>query len=1070
MKGIVGKTTNGWVALLLSLWVGLTLSAYTTSSKFELESASRAIQFKKFSNGDEMFVVAEKSATDLSYRGNIRLYNPDASIYQFYTIVEILECHLPDSLVLSDPNYLSTFSQSITKSSRYTVQKQAILMILTLLRSDSLSKKYEAGTEILGTNYIFVGAVQGSETVAIIDLSVSPISEAIKRSDSGYFKDTTECAQQFTTDFLLMVDVLNSIIVLKRVDLSSSLWYRSDGNGFSPTSVLQDNLRDNFIFTILDDGNKSLYLHYYDCAESNNGVPTDTLTPVLMGSNSASSNMANLGTHKYLGVVRASAGKFSLVSKLDLAITDLGPILQTFYKYSMAVGDQPELNKLVFGHLGVDGATSRPWFYLAQYVVPPDPVLPDYCLNRDDHNICQSCVSGYYRTDLNPGNTCIGLPNIPTGYGADSSQQLVARCLTGCLLCRFNYARCYKCDISNNYYLEISTGSCLVPANFPTGKGIDSANGLVRTCSLGSACLECFDDYSQCTKCNSNNGYYMYSGTCTIYTSLPSGIGGDPSTGLAVSCQEATCTACNQNFQLCDPCGTGISPRNYLHINGSCLTITQVPSGFTIDESLGKTVACSSPWCLECTTSALICLKCNSAAGYYLQSGGCQDASQLSLPLGIDTSTSLLLPCLQEGCKLCQRDYLGCTKCDLSNYILDSNNKCIKKSASISIRTIESEYYFQYKEPTKASEDFRLVLRPTSLTGTDNLKALLVILEAKLELKFKWKKFSTLETDEVTMNYKKEVSAHEIQYIVRIDSSLAFERYQVEVEASTSPILLSSTASEQTFAKIRNQQFEYKNAYYGQALKSAGKVSKSISNLLAPSSTNDPGRSFGVALIISLDSTGVLPRLLLILKLINRLYYISEPFGKLLTSFLRPIARASSVTQNPGSGKYVRKMDKYRSKLSQEGLPLTIFEEMAYQPWVYISSWTVSRIARIIALMKPKVSKWGLLPLHYIPKLHLVIFTMCFVDLAWVKPRVIFHSRENTGWNSILSSTLSLQLALDFWWILSVIFNCPSALMIGQLSKQAGRRRKASVEIQSSRSDAITDRMVPEKQSELEID
>ena len=138
----------------------------------------------------------------------------------------------------------------------------------------------------------------------------------------------------------------------------------------------------------------------------------------------------------------------------------------------------------------------------------------DRCITRDSENICQECLSGYYRITQNPGNLCKGTSEFPKKYGiVVGATTLAERCESqGCNRCLLNNKICTECSTKDAFFLM--AGLCYRSSNLPRGFGIFAAYGTIVECSKPH-CENCSANYQTCTECDQANGYILVNGLCS---------------------------------------------------------------------------------------------------------------------------------------------------------------------------------------------------------------------------------------------------------------------------------------------------------------------------------------------------------------------------------------------------------------------------------------------------------------------------------------------------------------------------------------------------------------------------
>jgi hypothetical protein len=132
---------------------------------------------------------------------------------------------------------------------------------------------------------------------------------------------------------------------------------------------------------------------------------------------------------------------------------------------------------------------------------------------KDDYMICTECrlATGYFLF----GTGCIGMDNIPQGYGIDNQNYIIEKCTAGlgCLNCKMDYLKCISCDSAQKMFLNNS--KCIGPKDFAPGFGVDINANKITSC-LDTNCVRCVDNYQICTECDQANGYILVNGSCAM--------------------------------------------------------------------------------------------------------------------------------------------------------------------------------------------------------------------------------------------------------------------------------------------------------------------------------------------------------------------------------------------------------------------------------------------------------------------------------------------------------------------------------------------------------------------------
>ena len=221
----------------------------------------------------------------------------------------------------------------------------------------------------------------------------------------------------------------------------------------------------------------------------------------------------------------------------------------------------------------------------------------DLCITRTS-SVCGTCPAGYYRDSLLANNLCILPAQFLPANGPDNSSWLMRPCTTAnCGACTVTFSTCTACAAT--YYLY--AGSCYLPASLPAGIGANTGNGQSQTCST-AGCVNCQTTYLTCTVCDS--GKYLFSGSCYLPASLPTGVGANTMSGIGQVCQTASCDNCKTNYQTCSVCQSGL----YLIAN-TCYTATTIPTGYGVNTAVtDQALACTSAGCVDCKTNYQTCV------------------------------------------------------------------------------------------------------------------------------------------------------------------------------------------------------------------------------------------------------------------------------------------------------------------------------------------------------------------------------------------------------------------------------------------------------------------------------
>jgi hypothetical protein len=321
----------------------------------------------------------------------------------------------------------------------------------------------------------------------------------------------------------------------------------------------------------------------------------------------------------------------------------------------------------------------------------------DGCLTcSTDFSKCLTCgtATSYVKTDdgncYETSNSAIWSNNL-AGYGLknDVSPKTIEKCAAGlnCGTCGTNYLSCDDCMVDYGLYTNTNgISSCIYSKEddqVNKGKGKDTSQTskvVLKDCSLGTQCLTCLEDYTKCSSCNNNGGYFLYvstnsdNGKCMQIT---------PGKGKSIDTTVGTvrirdcdaskhCLTCDNDYTKCMTCDTN-GAYKYLQTSDSSCQST-VPSGSTTDLN-GNIVSCAATNCDTCDSSNIYrCTKCKTITNLYLKTddGTCRtvDPAQqwpsVLAGYGLDSSTipNTIAKCSPTlNCATCDFNILTCTTC-----------------------------------------------------------------------------------------------------------------------------------------------------------------------------------------------------------------------------------------------------------------------------------------------------------------------------------------------------------------------------------------------------------------------
>ena len=307
----------------------------------------------------------------------------------------------------------------------------------------------------------------------------------------------------------------------------------------------------------------------------------------------------------------------------------------------------------------------------------------DRCVTRDGGNVCTQCLPGFYRVTTNPNNLCQLTTEFAPGIGVDLTGLFLANpCQSvGCQSCFTDRTIC-QCDTANGWYLNVNVCQhATLSPQFPSAYGPNTGTGLVVACSVAH-CLACSNTYSTCTGCDTGTGWFLNGNACqhaTLAPQFPAGFGPNLANGLVQSCSTSHCLACPSTISTCASCDTAAGW--YLNSPG-CQHATlapQFPVGYGPNTGTGNVQSCADGHCKTCSSTISTCSGCDTANGWYLNVNVCQHATlspQFPSAYGPNTGTGLVVACSVAHCLACSNTYSTCTGCDTGTGWFLNGNAC----------------------------------------------------------------------------------------------------------------------------------------------------------------------------------------------------------------------------------------------------------------------------------------------------------------------------------------------------------------------------------------------------------
>ena len=162
--------------------------------------------------------------------------------------------------------------------------------------------------------------------------------------------------------------------------------------------------------------------------------------------------------------------------------------------------------------------------------------------------------------------------------------------------------------------------------------------------------------------------------------------------------------------------------------------------------------------------------------------------------------------------------------------------------------------------------------------------------------------------------------------------------------------------------------------------------------------------------------------LMQLLKIYNKLYFINVNFGKKLAAFLQRLVEGMRSFKEEDSYQLFLHSRATRGKLTSYGVTLDGLSQILPEQFVYLGSWTVcalTRLAFFIHLSLPKKALWLI---HWHQKLHVLVFSLVFVDSIWLASRTLLHSRRLPALSLFRAAFYLFLISLDLLYLMRLVF------------------------------------------------
>ena len=531
-----------------------------------------------------------------------------------------------------------------------------------------------------------------------------------------------------TTDYMVMSGFYTNMVVIEKTGFTQVKSKTTPGqDSFS----IVDNLNPSRVISNKYPSTGDIFIYDINLSNLN---PIDLLYRTTFAY--SHNFLMNFGPFPYVGITPQGRSEVFIFSKTDATLL-YQPVMTSsgLVQYYCTTKTRQIDNRLYYMFTNKETASV--------YNVHAYYLQFDKCLGRDGANTCTNCVSGTYYDSTTPANQCWYPTEVPDRLGINSLSPVLSPCQdANCIRCDADYTICTVCDTGSSFYLNTTTATCLAPASFSDGFGVDTITSMIAACSI-TGCKTCKTDITGCTACDTVSNYWLQTSpsiTCLQPGSMPAGKGPNTVNGGIKPCAVVQCTTCNLDADSCLACNTGgsfylNSTANSCQLSASfsdgfgvstitsmiaacsitgcktcktditgctacdtvsnywlqtspsitCLQPGSMPAGKGPNTVNGGIKPCAVVQCTRCSNNADVCMACNSGGGYYYYSGTntCTDISNQPLigPLGINSISGVWQVCSDPKCQKCQANYQTCTECDQANGYILVNGACSNPSA-----------------------------------------------------------------------------------------------------------------------------------------------------------------------------------------------------------------------------------------------------------------------------------------------------------------------------------------------------------------------------------------------------
>ncbi len=162
---------------------------------------------------------------------------------------------------------------------------------------------------------------------------------------------------------------------------------------------------------------------------------------------------------------------------------------------------------------------------------------------------------------------------------------------------------------------------------------------------------------------------------------MPAGYGLDNSVSpnLVVTCDSTNCLDCKANHLICVVCDT-VAGYYLRPLDSKCFSFATMPTSFGLELISSHLIGCLDSLCLDCRTNHEICVGCDTANQYLLQGNTCIHVNNIPDLFGADWISYMVTSCIDLNCQKCKLDISFCTQCKsnvAAKYLNPTTKTCL---------------------------------------------------------------------------------------------------------------------------------------------------------------------------------------------------------------------------------------------------------------------------------------------------------------------------------------------------------------------------------------------------------